>query len=152
MIAAACKRLRLHAAQNPAYRPVRQIFKPFRQSASCSKACGHPHFFTGAGAGDAAGMAAGGALVKMAFTAGEILSAFASKTLTCQRCVSFSDPLKPAMPLRRMPFLPFQYVSHAGASVTPVPWNSSGDLGTMPCTIALWGSPGNPWHTAQFCL
>src|ERR1700724_1258110 len=112
------------------------------------------HFFEGAAGGDAgcAGCPTDGVAARAAFTAGEILSAFANRTLTCQSCVSFRDALKPGMPVKRMPFLAFQNVSHAGSSVTPVPWKSSGGLGNMPCAIALWGCPGNPWHTAQFCL
>src|SRR6202011_1318569 len=84
-------------------------------------------FFAGAG-GDAgcAGCATDGVAARVVFTAGEILSAFANKTLTCQSCVSFRDALKPGMPVRRMPFLAFQNVSRAGSSVTPVPWKSSG--------------------------
>ena len=66
-------------------------------------------------------MMPGGALVKAAFTAGEILSELASKTLTCHNWVSFRCALNPGMPERRMPFLAFQYVSQAGSSLTPVP-------------------------------
>src|SRR5258708_5451894 len=111
-------------------------------------------FVGGAAGGDGGwgGCATGGVAARATFTAGEILSAFANKTLACQSCVSFRDALKPGMPVRRMPFLAFQNVSHAGSSVTPVPWKSSGGLGNMPCAIALLGCPGNPWHTAQFCL
>src|SRR5579863_8916416 len=43
-----------------------------------------------------------------AFTAGEILSALASSWLTCQSWKSVRRPLKPGMPVRRMPFVAFQ--------------------------------------------
>ena len=65
--------------------------------------------------------AGGGGLVSAAFTAGEILSALASNTLTCHNCVSFRLALKPGIPVSRMPFAAFQCVSQAGSSVTPVP-------------------------------
>src|SRR6267154_990701 len=83
-------------------------------------------------------------VARAAFTAGEILSAFASNTLTCQICVSLSVSLNAGMPVKRIPFFAFQYVSHAGSSVTPLPLKSSGGLGNMPFAILLLPSPGDP--------
>src|SRR5205814_161458 len=67
------------------------------------------YYFFGA-VGTAFGLtgAAGGKFVSAVFTAGEILSAFASNTLTCHSCVSFKRPLNPGIPVKRMPFSAFQ--------------------------------------------
>src|SRR6266851_2349971 len=65
------------------------------------------YFFTGAAA-LAGGGAIEGGLASTVFTAGEILSAFASSTLTCHNCVSLRCVLKLGMPDRRRPFLAFQ--------------------------------------------
>jgi hypothetical protein len=109
----------------------------------------------------AGGLAASGMAIDMGvaapeassfFTDAEILSAFFTSTLTCQICGSVSWPLNPGMPVSRMPFSAFQYDSHASSSVTPTPWNSCGGAGNIPSAIALFGSPGNPWQTAQFSL
>jgi hypothetical protein len=67
----------------------------------------YSHFLGGAGAGATAGGAEGG-LARAVLTAGEILSALASKTLTCQICVSFSASLNRGMPVKRIPFFAFQ--------------------------------------------
>src|SRR5208282_3472647 len=64
------------------------------------------------------------AAFKAVFTESGILSEFARSTLTSQICVSVKRPLKPGMPVNRMPFSAFQYVSDAGSSETPVPWKS----------------------------
>ena len=77
--------------------------------------------------------------INAAFTEAGILSEFASNTLTSQICVSVKRPLKPGIPVNRMPFSAFQYVSDAGSSETPVPWKSWGGGGNIPSAIFVFG-------------
>src|SRR6202011_5352787 len=98
------------------------------------------------------GVADGWVLSSAAFTAGEILSAFFTSTLTCQICGSVSFPLNPGMPVMRMPLSTFQYDSQASSSVTPLPLKRCGGAGAMPSAMLVLGWSGKPWHTAQFCL
>ena len=74
----------------------------------------------GAALAPSAAGGAGGA-VSAAFTEAGTLSEFASNTLTSQICVSVKRPLKPGIPVSRIPFSAFQYVSDAGSSDTPTP-------------------------------
>src|SRR5581483_11063423 len=54
------------------------------------------------------------------------------------------------MPVSRIPFATFQYVSPTGSSVTPLPWNNWGGGGYMPFAVGVLGWPLIPWHTAQY--
>src|SRR5260370_4548862 len=55
------------------------------------------------------------------FTDSGILSAFFTRTLTCQICFSVNRSLNAGIPDIRIPFSPFQTDSHASSSSTPRP-------------------------------
>src|SRR5882757_9364430 len=86
-----------------------------------------------------AGGVGGAGVASEAFTESGNLSAFASKRLTCHVWVSVSEPWKPGMPVRRMPWATFQYVSPGSSSVTPFPFINSGGFGNMPWAMAVAG-------------
>src|SRR6266481_3950395 len=86
------------------------------------------------------------------FTDSGILSAFFTRTITCQICFSVSCPLNAGIPDNRIPFSTFQYDSHSSSSVTPVPLKSCGGAGYIPCATAFLGSFGRPWHVAHCSL